>query len=305
MPLKRPSVAALGIVLLSLLAACVPAEPELLVYRRFDPALTIMGVIQESGVLRVGVPDDQPALARDTGNGYEGLAVDLGGAVADALRVELEVVPAPSEDLLEMVRVERESPVEIVRGELDIAFPLVPITEMTARNNSFTDPYLVAHQRLLLPAGFGDDFDLDELAGATVCSLGHPETRVDIAALNPEIDVVDATGIDGCVAQLRRADEPMATGPDVVLRGLQIRLEEVCERAKCAQEAIPEIVGDALNTEGYGAVVQSGASGWKSFIEVAFRVFELDGRWYDPTEADDDVPPVLRVEDAAALYPAD
>ncbi|HEU4480274.1 MAG TPA: transporter substrate-binding domain-containing protein [Actinomycetota bacterium] len=302
MPLKKASVVALGIVVAALLSSCVPAEPELLVYRRYDPALTVMGVIQEEGVLRVGVPDDQPALAREVDGEYEGLTVDLGRAVADALRVELEVVPAPSEDLLDMVRVERTSPTEILRGELDIAFPLVPITEKSARNNSFTDPYLLAHQRLLLPS---ETADLELDPDGPVCSLIDPDTGVDLTTLDPDVEVYEASGIDDCVERLRSSRRPMATGPDVVLRGIQLRLEEVCSRGRCAADEVPVITGDALNTEGYGAAVQSGASGWKSFIETAFRVFELDGKWHDPTDLGDDVPPVLRVEDAAALYPAE
>ena len=317
MPRSRLSLHALALLCAGLLAgACVPAEPEVIEFREFDPLTTVMGVIQEEGVLRAGVPSDHPSLAQLNGAGeYEGLVVDLANSIADTLRVELEIVAVPSDDLLDLLPPSPPPADEAYAydaGEADVVFPVVPITERAVRRNAFTDPYLVGHQQLLArgPLALRDDFGahLEPLSGEKVCSVGKDPTIVDLAQLNPEIDLLRSNDPELCYEGLVGGGLDVVAGPDVVLRDMQVRFqaEECPGEGSCGPAGnAPQIVGDALNTVGYGAVVVAGASGWRSFVEGSFRELETEGGWFDPIGTGDDIPPELTVEESAALYPVE
>jgi ABC-type amino acid transport substrate-binding protein len=254
-----------------------------------------MGEIQARGELRIGVANDRPPLGVSASPGSEttpgGLTLDLGRYVARAMHVDATFVEVPNDELLGMIDDQ----------SVDLAFPITTITEPLVRHYSFTDPYWVAHQKVL---GFGA-FDPDELSGEPVCSFVDPDTEVALDELNPEIDLRPVTSPADCEGSLAKG-EPV-TASDAVLMGLLGSLSET------PAAGAPSIGGDDLTTEGYGAVVIGDAPG---FIEVVNNVLQRakdDGTWqasvtrwvdvYDelnrPTE-----PPDLTVEEAAALYPA-
>ena len=130
---------------LALSASCVPPEEGNDRVKRYDPAENIMGVIQERGVLRIGVPSDYPPFAIVEGASVEGFVVELGTLAAEALGVEAEFIPAPNRVLLDMVYVDPKKPE--APTDADLVFPMVPITEELVKAWTFTDPYWVGHTR--------------------------------------------------------------------------------------------------------------------------------------------------------------
>lgn len=147
---------------LVLLVSCVPPEESNDRIKRYDPEQNIMGVIQERGVMRIGVPSDYPPFAIVEGGSVEGFVVELGTLAAEALGVEPEFIPAPSHQLLGMVYVEPEHPE--APTEADLVFPMIPITEELVQMWTFTDPYWISHERELVDgklfAGEGPDLRL-------------------------------------------------------------------------------------------------------------------------------------------------
>lgn len=141
---------------LALLVSCVPPEESNDRVKRYDPEQNIMGVIQERGEMRIGVPSDYPPFAIVEGADIEGFLVELGTLAAEALGVEPRFIPAPSRVLLDMVYVDPENP----QGETDadMVFPMVPITEELVKEWTFTDPYWVGHRREL--EGTGDEEEI-------------------------------------------------------------------------------------------------------------------------------------------------
>jgi hypothetical protein len=127
--------------------ACVPAEESNDRVLRYDPEKTIMGQIQERGVLRVGVQEHCP-FSQPSDGGPEGFVVDLARLVADSLGVEAEFAVADSVDLMSMVHVPEDEP--DAETELDIAFPMFPITQNLIERATFADPYWVGHSRQLV-----------------------------------------------------------------------------------------------------------------------------------------------------------
>jgi ABC-type amino acid transport substrate-binding protein len=281
--------------LVALAGSCVPPVEVTTTPAHFNPE-TVMGAIQARGELRIGVPSDRPPFGRAShgigGPAALGLTADLGAYVADALHVDPVFVPAPNDQLLQMID----------DRTVDVAFPITTITEPLVRHYSFTDPYWVAHQRIL---GFGGLFALEFLTEERVCTFIDPSTEVRLDSLDPDIDTFEVSDPTDCVPGLEKGHP--ATASDAVLMGMLSELEKPPETGS------PSIGGYDLTTEGYGAVVINDAPG---FIEVVNNILARakdDGTWQDtvdkwvavydelnrPTE-----PPELTVEEAAALYPA-
>lgn len=284
---------------LVLAGACVPPEPNDDVKRTFDAETTVMGRLQAAGVIRVGVPTDRPALADP--ESQEGFLAGLGQEVADSLGVDLELVGAPNEELIPLIDA----------GEVDLAFPAVSITEQRVRQDNdkhlFLDPYLVAHQRLLV-SGDAQPNDLgpEELAGAKVCEFIDPETELDLAAIEPSIDIQSVFVPQECADLMNRGDVAAATASDVVLLGIA---NSLCETEPCDAGAL--LTGEQISTFGYGPVIEGGASSWKDYVENVLEEAQQEGRWQDLYEryltglSDGEVlePPGMTVEEAAALWP--
>jgi polar amino acid transport system substrate-binding protein len=268
--------------------ACVPPVEETTTPESFDPD-TVMGEIQGRGELRIGIASDRPPFgSAPEGESAAGLTADLGAYVADALHVEPAYVAAPNDELLAMIE----------GAEVDIAFPITTITEPLVRQHSFTDPYWIAHQRVL---GFDGQATIEDLSGATVCSFIDPETEVLLSDLDPEIRVTSVDRPQDCLVQLA-AGSP-ATASDAVLLGL---LEEFEERSDV--DRAPVIGGDDLTTEGYGAVVVQDAPGFAEVVDNILARAKEDGTWARVVSqwVGDAAPepPDLTLEEAAALYPA-
>jgi polar amino acid transport system substrate-binding protein len=282
---KRSTLCVLALVVA--LGACVPPEPEEDLIRDFDPETTVMGAIQEAGLLRVGVTSNQ-ALHREDGGEVTGLAADLATEIADTLGVEPEFTVASNDSLLRMVQ----------DGDVDVAFPVVPVVEKLVRTSGVSDPYFMAHQRLLLLEGAGIE-GVGDLEGE-VCVGGDPETTLDLSAGNPDLEVTEALDVTGCyTTSAPPEDLPPISGLDIELVG-----------AAYALGGVPfDVVGDELTTAGLSMVVEKGASGWLGFVDNVLGEFKSEGLWLEsynesvesylgPQRA-----PEITVEEAAALFP--
>ena len=244
---------AVALAFVALVPACVPPEEDNDRVVRYQADKTVMGAIQEAGVLRVGLPVDFEPWAME-GAPAEGFLVELSELVADALGVRAAYMFMESEELLDAVHVTRAEladdggTIELADAEVDLAFPMEPVTEALATTRTMSDPYWVGHTRTL------------EFNGEPV-SEGH------------DVELVhQAYGLGGGVV----------TGP---------------------QES----------TEGYGAAVRTGATAMGSIVSQVFNEADGEGDWTRFFDAwlgqyfEDPEPPIpiMTVEDAAALHPAD
>jgi hypothetical protein len=314
------SIGAACVAVALLATACIPPDEVEDLTRAFS-ADTVQGRIQRARVLHVGIPGGESPWARaGDGAALEGFAVDLGRNVGDTLGVETVFTAGTTEELLEAV----------ATGELAIAFPLLPISEKGARRNTITDPYFVAHQRLLAPSGV---HNTDDLTGEPVCVLAGPDVGIP-EELNDPPAVVPPHVLDGeletlepesssqlapCVGELLSGFLRAATGLDVDLMALSDELSEACRRipasAFCRENATgsrPDLVitGEQLSTAGIGAVVTGVEPGWVTYVERVFAEYERnDGwrssyeEWISPYLGAPPDPPSITVEEAAALFP--
>lgn len=281
--------AAAGLTLILGLGACVPPEPVVDLSKDY-PEETVMGEIQAAGRIIIGIPDDAYPLGYvDQNDEARGFAAELGREIAVKLGVEARFISGSSEQLLSLPKEEAA----------DVTFPALAITEKRVdQRYQFSDPYYVAHQRLLVrsTAGVGS---VDDLAGDSVCAIEGDETQVPLDQIDETIDVV-AAGPQACLEQLMDEEVAAVTGPDFLLAGL--RLQHPHEL---------EVTGDQLTTEGLGAVIQQGAAAWTDYVNGVLFFAKNEGAWADAFNdtigrgLDEPVePPDITAEEAAALYPS-
>jgi len=277
-------------------AACVPPEDDdTLTLRQFSDS-SVMAELQETGVVTIGVPTDIAPLAsmpeRD-GSRLRGFTVDLGSLVADALGVDAEFVSTPS-----------STDPATAQAAADLVFTARPLTEEAVRAHSYTNPYLLVHQRLLVRAasGIGGSADLE---GRRVCSLIDPRTEVPLDRLAPAVELVPSAAAHKCARLIAKGAVDAVTAADIVLMDI---LESLSKRGDRADSF--RIVGDQLTTEGYASLVEEGTGGFGGFVDSVLASAEADGtwsrlykRWMGRYTTEIAEPPELSLEEAAALFP--
>jgi ABC-type amino acid transport substrate-binding protein len=121
-----------------------------------------------------------------------------------------------------------------------------------------------------------------------------------VKELNPGIVLSEPPVTEPCIEDLLEGRVEAITAADWLYYPAVVAHEEL------------SVVGDDLTTEGYGAVVEPGASAWVDLVNNVFSEAGAEGDWqrfYDAT-FDGLIPgevvyPDMTGEEAAALYPAD
>jgi polar amino acid transport system substrate-binding protein len=282
---------ALALAVLAVLAsACVPAASTTRKVVHYDPLKTKMGEIQQRGHLVVGIPSDYPPFGYRTPSGEpRGFTAALGKLVADALGVPATYLALPSDRLFASVD----------SNKADVVFPMLPITQEAAAAHPFSDPYYLAHQRLLVPKG-SPIREVGDLGGKRVCSAIDPHTELPLTRLDPSVSLMPKSRVAQCIGPLKAGKVAAVTASNVALMGLRSRAPG------------SEVVGDQLTTEGYGAAVSPCAPGLAEFVSRVFGVAKNRGtwtslyrRWVLPASGSNYIPepPTLTVIDAWDLFP--
>lgn len=264
---------------------CVPTAGDALKDQiAEDP--TMLGIV-DRGELRVGVPTEPAGIGGDPGTaGGEGsLTTEVAGWVADALGVEPILEYGSTTEILDGVH----------DKELDLGFPMMPMTEGAVRSTkrSYTAPYFVAHQRVLLAPGATALGDV-----ATACVFGDVRTQIPVEAIAPGVEGIRSNDGAGCGRLAAAHVVDAIAAPDILLFELEAALDG------------SDLLEPAYSTEGYGAVVQHGETPFANFVDAVVARAIDDGRWADaferhvsPLTEADVRPPDLTAEEAAALFP--
>jgi ABC-type amino acid transport substrate-binding protein len=275
-----------------LLDSCVPPEADVEDVIPYDRDTT-MGRLQRQGQMTIALPGDLAPFSSIGGNGEpEGFVAELASEIPDALGIDAEYVEASGEEALELVR----------EGEVDLAFPIVGITESLARRNNLSAPYWVAHKRLLVPTAseVASAKDLESSSGDAVCQFEEERTRTDISEIFPDIQSSDVSDFRQCADQLESGGVA-ATAPDIYLMVLADELDGY------------EIRGEQLSTAGYAAALPIEATDMASFVNTVLTDVKSEGRWLSYYEEwlapvaniEGANAPDLGLEEAATLWPRD
>ena len=270
--------------------ACVPPEDDVedvISYGRE----TTMGQLQREGEMTIALPDDLGPFSSLGDDGEpEGFVAELALEIVADLGIEANYVPASGEEALELVK----------EGEVDLAFPILGITEALARQNTLSDPYWIAHKRLLVPATSEVESAADLEGDGEVCQYEEEQTRTDIAEIFSDIQRTDVSDFRLCADELQNG-AAAATAPDIYLMVLADELDDY------------EIRGEQLSSAGYGAALPEDATDMRSFVNTVLTDLKSEGRWltyYEewlaPVAGRTDVSaPDLSLEEAATLWPRD
>ena len=270
--------------------ACVPPEPVVDLSKDYTED-TVMGEIQARGHIVIGIPDDAYPLGYvDQNDEPQGFVAELGRDIADKLGVDARFISGNSEQLLSLPK----------EGAADVTFPALAITEERVdQKYQFSDPYYVAHQRLLVRSDDGVG-SLDDLSGDAVCAIAGDTTQVALDETDPSISVVEGDPQE-CLSRLTSDQVVAVTGPDFLLAGLRLQHPEDLT-----------VMGDQLTTEGLGAVIERGAAAWTDYVNGVLFFAKSEGLWEEAFNEtiglglDEPVePPEITAEEAAALYPKD
>jgi polar amino acid transport system substrate-binding protein len=266
----------------------VPPEADAEDLASFGPDTT-MAALQSRGEMTIALPDDLGPFSSIGEDGEaEGFVAELAGEIVEALGVDATYVAAPGDEGLELVN----------EGEVDLAFPMLGVTERLARAHNFSGPYWIAHKRLLVPTDSDID-DVEGLSGEAVCQYEEEDTAIDIQDLGESIDIREAAHFGDCIEPLEDERVVAASAPDIYLIALADSLGD------------HEIRGEQLSTIGYSVAVPPDAADMSTFVNRVLTETKSEGRWleyYDEWLASiadlaDASAPDLTLEEVATLWP--
>ncbi len=221
----------------------------------------VLDRVVETGVLRVAMSVDQPPFnMRNRAKTIIGFDVDLARALANAMRVKLEVVERPFAELLPAV----------TKGDADIAISGLTITPERTRSVSFVGPYTLSGKSMLTTvrikkvATSGADFNAPEirivaLADSTSESFVRRQLpRADLHTIpnyNEGIQMLLTGQVDAMVADIPILQLSMLRYPDAELG----------------------IIEPQLSVEPLGLAIARGDAQFENLLRNYLHAFEQSG----------------------------
>ncbi len=246
---------------------------------------TTMAEIVEKGTITIGVKYDVPPFGfkNPQTDEIEGFDVDMGKEIADALGVEAEFVEAISDNRIPFLK----------DGTVDLILSTMTITTDREYEIDFSNPYFIAHGRILVP-GDSDIAGIEDLAGKKVCTaIGSTyEATLKEQAPDATLELVDT--YSECFELIQNGAVDAVSTDDVILTGMIIQDDSL------------KLVGDELTTEPYGIGMVDGSTEWQAFVNEVLDGVKSSGRWgeiYDEwvgqyTGTEGEAAPDLTLEEA-------
>jgi len=253
------------------------------------PAGTTMKRIQDKGEIVIGVKYDVPPFGfKNTQSGaIEGFDVDFGKAIADKLGVKPKLVEALSDNRIPF----------ITDGTVDLVLSTMTINPERAEEIGFTNPYFIAHGRILQKKG-GDITGVKDLAGKKVCTALGSTYEETLKKQAPRADLRLVDSYSECLELIQNGAVDAVSTDDVILTGMIIQDDSL------------EMVGEPFTTEPYGIGIPEGDKELKAFVDEALAAYKEDGRWdaayqkwvgqYTGVKQK---PPTMSLQEAIALAP--
>ncbi|MFT4044069.1 MAG: glutamate ABC transporter substrate-binding protein [Gordonia sp. (in: high G+C Gram-positive bacteria)] len=236
-----------------------PTQPE----PRKMPPRTTMAAIAARGRLIVGLDIGSNLFSfRDPITGdIQGFDVDLAREIARAIfgdpnRIEYRVLSA-------------DGRAQALRNqEVDVVVKTMSITCDRLRDNSFSAPYYVASQRILVLRGSGITGPA-QLAGKRVCAARGSTAIGRMQSIQPRAKMVTTTTWADCLVMLQQEQVDVVSTDDAILAGL------------ASQDPWVTVVGPALGEEYYGVGIPLGHNDMVRFVNGILQQLRESGRWQE------------------------
>ncbi len=226
------------------------------------PPRSTMAAIAARGRLIVGTDiGSNPFSFRDPISGdLQGFDVDLAREVSQAIfgdpnRIEFRVLS--SNDRIDALR----------SGSVDIVVKTMSITCDRLASVSFSTPYYIASQRILVLRNSGIT-DVDGLADKRVCSARGATSIGRMQAEQPRAKMITTVTWADCLVMLQQGQVDAVTTDDAILAGL------------AAQDPWVQMVGPGFGSEYYGIGLPQGHDDMVRFVNGVLAQAVADGRWY-------------------------
>jgi ABC-type amino acid transport substrate-binding protein len=253
------------------------------------PAGTTMAELQQAGEIVIGVKFDVPPFGfkNPQTNETDGFDVDLGKYIAQALGVQPRFIEAISDNRIPFLQ----------NGTVDLILSTMTITTDRDAEIDFSEPYFIAHGRILVPED-SDIQGVEDLAGRTVCTVLGSTYEENLTESAPEAELQLVDSYSECQELVQTGAVDAVSTDDVILTGMII------------QDPTLKLVGEEITVEPYGAGIVEGDTEFKEFVDGVIADVKADGRWqqlfekwigqYTGQEAE---PPTTTLEEALELRP--
>jgi glutamate transport system substrate-binding protein len=222
---------------------------------------TTMARLQEKGEIRIGVKYDVPPFGFKNPNSgaIEGFDIDFGKAVADKLGAKPKFVEAISDNRIPFIQ----------DGTVDLVLSTMTINEERAQEIGFTDPYFIAHGRILTKKG-ADIKGVDDLAGKRVCTALGSTYEETLKTQAPKADLKLVDTYSECMELIQNGAVDAISTDDVILTGMIIQ-----------DDGLQLVEGDELTVEPYGGGFKKDDAKFTEFLNGVLEEYKSDGRWQE------------------------
>jgi glutamate transport system substrate-binding protein len=238
-------------------AGCGGGAGETTQAKKF-PAGTTMARLQQKGEITIGVKYDVPPFGfKNPRTGQvEGFDVDLGKAVSRALGVRPKFIEAISDNRVPFLQ----------KGTADLILSTMTITRERNKEIDFSEPYYVAHGRILVPSDSTIQ-SVADLDGKRVCTALGSTYADTLKQKAPKAQLRLVDSYSECLELIQNGAVDAVSTDDVILTGM------------IAQDKRLKLVGPQLTTEPYGAGIKKGDARFQAFVNEVISKYKSDGSW--------------------------
>lgn len=227
------------------------------------PEGSTMARIKERGVLTVGIKFDQPMFGyKDPSSGR------ITGFDAEMARLLAKELTGSERNIRFVETVSRERENFIEQGVVDLVIATYSITDTRARRVSFTDPYYIAGQDLLVRVGDATINGVSDLDRKTVCTATGSTSIERLRQTVPSADLEIVDAYSNCVPALVAGRVDALTTDDTILLGLLAEHRDTLR-----------LVGKPFGREPYGMGVPKQDTAFRDYLNGLIGRWLRGGEW--------------------------
>lgn len=210
--------------------------------------------------VKVGIKFDQPGMGLKAGSDYSGFDVDVARYVAKELGKEPTFSEAPSP--------QRETLIKT--GQVDLIVGTYSITDARKQEVSFSGPYFIAGQDLLVRSEETAITGPDTLPGKKLCSVKGSTSAQKIKDKYPTTQLQEYDTYSKCVEELVAGTVDALTTDNTILAGYA---------SQAQYKGKLKVVGKPFSTENYGVGLKKGDTALCQQVSDALKKMVSSGEW--------------------------
>ncbi|KAA0022876.1 glutamate ABC transporter substrate-binding protein [Antrihabitans cavernicola] len=214
--------------------------------------------------ITIGISDDEPGLADKDGSSYKGFDIDTANFVAGKLGVPTQNIVWKPVDQGERISA-------LTSGDVDLVVSTFSITADREKQVSFSKPYYVAHQDLLIRRNDDTITSPETLDGKVLCAASGT-TSADYVKANyrGKITLREVPSWSECVRNLANGDVDAVSTDDLILAGFAALPE---------YKGVLRLIGKGFTDENYGIGVKKGDTERVDKVNAALADYVSSGAW--------------------------